>query len=302
MKTNAAVRRFAVPLGLLAASVGSLAIAAEPKPGDVIENSIKMKLAYIPPGEFEMGSPESEEDTGKKLHHVKLTKGFYLGAYEVTQSQFQRVQKRNPSWYNKDGGGNAIVLGKDTTSFPVEMVTWFDAAEYCNALSKSEGLREYYTLRKIARKDDSVTDAEVEENGGTGYRLPTEAEWEYACRAGTTSRFHTGDTLTRKQANISLGGKSRVDVLKSGSFPPNAWGLYDMHGNVAEWCNDWYKKYEGEAVDPKGAGVGETRVLRGGSFTEVAPFTRSADRDLNMPGDRYCYIGFRVARTYAVAP
>jgi len=247
MKTNVTAWRLAFTLGLLAASVASVANSAEPKAGEIIENSIKMKLAYIPPGEFDMGSPESEKDRSydEKLHRVKLTKGFYLGAYEVTQSQFEKVLKRNPSYFHKDGGGKSEVAGKDTSSFPVERVSWYHAVEFCNALSKSEKLPEYYTLREVEREDGAITIAKVTENGGNGYRLPTEAEWEYACRAGTKTPFHFGEMLNGKEANVdgshpygtATKGPKLGRPCTVGSYPANAFGLYDMHGNVWEWVS-----------------------------------------------------------------
>lgn len=293
---------------VLSAPVLSVANAAEPKPGDIIENSIKMKLVYVPPAEFEMGSPESEGErrNDETLHHVKLTQGFCLGSHEVTQSQFERVLGRNPSWFSKEGGGKAKVVGLETGSFPVEMVSWYDAVEFCNALSKSEGLPEYYKLLNVSRKDDVIQSAEVAENGGNGYRLPTEAEWEYACRAGSKTPFHFGEALNGKEANVSgsfpygtlTKGPDLSRTCAVGSYPASAFGLFDMHGNVWEWCQDWHDKYGGDAVDPKGAHVGETRQLRGGSFRNGALAARSAKRYGLLPTAPLQNIGFRVARTY----
>lgn len=179
MTLNANKRRIAFAFGLLAVSVGSVASAADPNVGDVIENSIKMKLAYIPPGEFDMGSPESE--TGRflnheELHHVKLTNGFYLGKYEVTQSQFQRVLKRNPSYFSIEGTGNRQVTGKDVASFPVEFVTWYDAVEFCNALSKivSSGLTGGQF--RGARGPERARLNRGETGGQTGRRSPRRIE------------------------------------------------------------------------------------------------------------------------------
>ena len=288
---------------------GSVANSTAPKSDDVVWFSLTMKLVHIPPGEFEMGAPASDRygDPGEKLHHVKLTKSFYLGAYEVTQSQFQQVLGRSPSQFSEGGGSRSVVSGKDTSSFPVEQVSWYDAVDFCNALSRSEGLPEYYTLRSVERLNDSIKSAEVAENGGKGYRLPTEAEWEYACRAGTKTQFHFGDMLTCKDANVM--GEWRDGKLTDepslkrprevGSYPPNKFGLYDMHGNVAEWCNDWHGRYAGSAVDPKGpaSGENEKRVVRGGDFLGEAPLARSATRVSWEPW-MCLFFGFRVAKDY----
>jgi len=297
----------ALCLSLICLAARPVAAAEGPKQGDIFENSLKMKLVYIPPGEFDMGSPDSEKDRGKseKLHHVKLTQGFYMGAHEVTQAQFETVLGRNPSGFNKEGGGRSSVSGQDTASFPVEYVTWFDAIEFCNALSKREGLPEYYSLQVTTRKDSALTSAEVTINGGKGYRLPSEAEWEYACRAGSKQPFHFGDVLNGKEANVDgnnpYGTTTKGTYLKRtcavGSYPANAFGLYDMHGNVWEWCEDWYADNAGDATDPKGPDSGIGRVLRGGSWHFFALHARAAYRSRLTPDFRNYFIGFRLART-----
>ena len=303
MKTSTTTRRLAFTIGLLAASVGCSGKVVQPKAGDVIENSIRLKLAYIEPGEFEMGSPESEKGRSgnEVMHQVKITKGFYLGVYEVTQSQFKKVLGQNPAWFSKNGGGKPYVASKDTAAFPVEQISWYDAVEFCNALSNREGLPEYYTLQNIKRNSDLIENAEVVENGGLGYRLPTEAEWEYACRAGTKTPFHFGDELNGDNANIyakPTKGPYLKRTQEVGSFKPNKFGLYDMHGNVFEWCNDRYEDYLGDSVDPKGPVSGKARVVRGGSYRDNAKGTRSAFRTKDRPMARGFNLGFRVARTY----
>ena len=242
-----------------------------------LTNSIGMKLVYIKPGSFMMGSPTGKEkrsDVEGPQHRVTITKGFYMGAYEVTQEQYERVMGTNPSRFKK--GGN----------YPVEKVSWDDAVEFCKKLSAQEGKT---------------------------YRLPTEAEWEYACRAGTTTPFAFGNTISTDQANYDgdytyVGGrkgKNRKCTTPVGTFQPNAWGLYDMHGNVWEWCGDWYAKdYYGRSpeTDPQGPTEadatkfdwGSGRVLRGGSWCSFPYGCRSAYRLGLDPSLRFNFSGFRV--------
>jgi sulfatase modifying factor 1 len=255
----------------------------EPK---IITNSIGMKLARIPAGSFMMGSPETEaERTGKeKLHKVTITRPFYMGVHEVTQDEYLRVM---------GGTLRSTFRGKDN---PVENVEWQRARVFCERLS---ALPE-------------------EKKAGRTYRLPTEAEWEYACRAGTSTAFHFGDSLSSEQANFNGNypygkapqGKYLRRTCKVGSYQPNAFGLYDMHGNVAEWCADWYDpKYylNSPEKDPQGPakGVVGTKftsfgddnffvVIRGGSWVDDARACRSAYRFRGMPNTQYRLIGFRV--------
>ena len=234
---------------------------------DVLTNSIGMKLVLIRPGEFIMGSPvgEAQRFDDEIQHRVKLTRAFYLGATEVTQGQWKALMGRNPSFFTGD-------------TLPVDTVNWEEAAEFCRKLSNQEGKK---------------------------YRLPTEAEWEYACRAGTTTTFHTGDTISTAQANYHGGytyGKGRKGVFRetstgAGSFAPNAWGLHDMHGNVWEWCVDWYGPYPKEDVsDPKGARDGEFHVVRGGCWINFPAVCRSANRGKTVPISWNFNFGFRVVR------
>ncbi len=215
-------------------------------------NGVRLKLVLIPAGEFMMGSPRNEEgretDEGP-LHDVTITKPFYMGIYAVTQEQYAHVMGKNPSHFI---GG----------SLPVETVTWRDAVEFCRALSKK-------TVKTIS--------------------LPTEAQWEYACRAGTTTAFNMGDTISSDEANLDglvVYGKSKhSDYLQRttpvGSFKPNAFGLYDMHGNVCQWCGDWHDdEYYAESpdTDPQGPNNGIYRVLRGGGWFYNPSQCRSAFR------------------------
>jgi formylglycine-generating enzyme required for sulfatase activity len=225
---------------------------------DIVHEKTGMELVFIPAGEFMMGSPDGEKDRERDegpVHRVRITKGFYLGKYEVTQGEWEKVMGNNPSYF----GGNV--------RFPVEMVSWDDCQEF---------------LRKA----------------GNDLRLPTEAQWEYACRAGTGTRFSFGDD------DGSLGDYAWY-LANSGSKPhevgqkkPNAWGLYNMHGNVWEWCSDWHgEKYYGEspADDPQGPAGGESRVLRGGGWGDDPKLCRAANRNRNSPlGRRICDFGLRV--------
>jgi formylglycine-generating enzyme required for sulfatase activity len=207
-----------------------------------------------------------------------------MGKYEVTQKEYQEIMGTNPSEFKGD-------------NLPVETVSWFDAAEYCNKRSQKEGLTPAYTI--------NGTNVTWNQNAN-GYRLPTEAEWEYACRAGTTTPFSTGNNITTDQANYdgnypynnNAEGEYRDKPTPAGSFAPNAWGLYDMHGNVYEWCWDWYGNYSsGAQTNPAGAVSGACRVMRGGSWYDVGQSLRSAYRGIYLPSDGHFDIGLRLARS-----
>lgn len=231
------------------------------KVGESFTNSIGMKLTYIPAGEFMMGSPAGEPDRygDEQQHRVRLTQPFFMATTEVTQAQWRAVMGNNPSHFKGD-------------NLPVENVSWDDAMAFCAALSKKEGKM---------------------------YRLPTEAQWEYACRAGTTTAYSTGNGLEAlKRAGWgSYDGEfgSAKSTKAVGSFRANAWGLYDMHGNVLEWCSDWYGGYpNGNATDPTGMPNGDSRVLRGGSWFHNPDLCRAAYRLRITPDSRINLIGFRV--------
>ncbi len=240
------------------------------KAGEVITNELGMKFAWIPPGTFMMGSPESEEyrNSNETSHKVIITKGFYLGIYTVTQEQWEGLMENNPS-------------GNKGAKLPVHGVSWEDCQEF---------------IKKLNAKT----------NGG--YRLPTEAEWEYACRAGTTTAYSFGDNITPKDANYAssiLVSFFTLFVFNSpkavGSYKSNAFGLYDMHGNVEEWCEDWYGDYysAGVVTDPKGTVTGEYRILRGGSCDVGGSDARSSYRNSRTPTGRFFSLssGFRLAWT-----
>jgi formylglycine-generating enzyme len=229
-------------------------------------NSLGMKFAWIPPGTFMMGSPkeEKERQDNETQHKVTLSRGFYLGVHLVTQEQWQAVMGNNPSNF------------KGEKNLPVEQVSWDDCQEF---------------VKKLREKDKKP------------YRLPTEAEWEYACRAGTTTPFHFGETISTDQANYdgndSYGngkkGEFRKKTKPVGSLPANAWGLHDMHGNVYQWCQDRHDAYPHKDVaDPQGPDAGKFRVLRGGSWVGDPHVCRSAFRGRYEPGDRGYICGLRV--------
>jgi eukaryotic-like serine/threonine-protein kinase len=231
-----------------------------------------LDMVLIPGGPFLMGSPEIEEGhlSSESPQHLVTVPPFFMGRYPVTQAQWQAVMGENPSQFKQKSGEN----------LPVENVSWHDAVEFCQKLS---------------------------ELTGRTYRLPSEAEWEYACRVRTTTPFHFGETMTTELANYhgdySYGsgpkGEYREETTSVGSFPANAFGLQDMHGNVWEWCLDhWHKNYKGAPTDGS-AWLTEKddsyRVLRGGSWILNPGLCRSAIRDGYDPGNRYDFLGFRVA-------
>ena len=275
--------------------------------------TLGLTMAVIEAGEFEMGSPGSEigRRFDETLHPVRITTSFLLGSYEVTQAEYQRVTKTNPSGFRAGGSSGGWVIGEDTTRFPVEKVTWFDAIQFCNLLSQQDDFEPYYKLVDVKREGDALKSARVTIMGGNGYRLPTEAEWEYACRAAMATRFHFGNTTKEGVLNckplksVGYGGasyrwKDLQRTTKVGSYPPNGLGLHDMHGNVAEWCWDYYDKdYYGRApkLDPQGPDSGTHRVLRGGFWLVGEESCRSASRFFHAPDESKDYAGFRFART-----
>jgi formylglycine-generating enzyme required for sulfatase activity/serine/threonine protein kinase len=275
----------------------------------VSTNSLGMKLVLIPPGEFQMGSPKSEgwRQDQEQQHRIRITKPFYLGVYEVTQSEFERVTGRNPSFFSNSGGQAEAATGVDTSRYPAEQVSWYDAVEFCNKLSEKEGRRPYYEIVDVEREaDGGIKKAKVSIEGGAGYRLPTEAQWEYACRAGTTTPFNFGTANNGAESNCLGNGPYGTEekgpalgrTVPVGSYRPNAYGLYDMHGNVLEWCWDLYDsnyyKYSPKS-DPPGALTGSERVFRGGHWGPYAAYCRSAFRDKHSPELRVFIVGFRVA-------
>jgi sulfatase modifying factor 1 len=273
--------------------------------------STGLELVVIEDGRFDMGTARTEygHRPEELARAVRITKPFLLGKFEVSQAEYEKVMKANPSWFSPTGGGWDRIASVDTPRLPVEQVSWFDALEFCNKLSELDGHAPYYTLADVKRDRGSIRDAKVTVAGGPGYRLPTEAEWEYACRSWTTTPFHFGHSATGKDANLRPGPSTGYGgpgwtaanrTTRCGAYPGNARGLYDMHGNVAEWCWDWYASdypKKSPEADPPGPEAGTHRVVRGGSWKEYERNARSAARYYLTPGDRDNYAGFRVART-----
>ncbi len=253
-------------------------------PGQQIVNSLGMKLAFIPPGEFEMGSPAGEAERGddEKQHSVRITKPFFLGIHEVTQRQYRQVAGSNPSVFSAQGAGAEDVGNLKTDDFAVDNVNWRDAVQFCERLSRLP--------------DETAA--------GRVYRLPTEAEWEYACRAGTATPFSFGASCNGRECNcdgtVPYGGAAPGPYLErtceAGRYAPNRFGLCDMHGNVWEWCQDAYvDDYTAlPRDDPLAAGTGETRVLRGGGWYNQPGLCRSAARNATDPNVAQRFYGFRV--------
>lgn len=260
-------------------------VAAADEPPSVVNNSLDMKFVHIPKGKFLMGSPAAEEQRGDDewQHEVALTKDFYLGVHEVTQGQYERIMGNNPSCFTPTGAGKAKVRMKDTSQCPVECVTWHQAVEFC---------------KKLGDRPD-------EKAAKRTYRLPTEAEWEYACRAGTKTALHYGNVVDSYSANfnglspygLGRGGPFLRATSKVGDYPPNKFGLFDMHGNVMEWCSDWYAAdyYKNSPKeDPSGPATGTEKVTRGGSWSNSGKACRSAVRTKLAPDQSHYGLGFRV--------
>ena len=246
------------------------------------------EFVLIPGGDFEMGSPTSENRREKdEVQHRVTLAPFYIGTHEVSQSAYKELMGDVPCHFKGD-------------DLPVENISWYDAVTYCNTRSIAENLTPAYV---ISGSGDSRT--VTWNRGANGYRLPTEAEWEYACRAGTTTPFSTGENTTVEQANYYgtypydgfPSGQYRNRTMPTGSFAPNAWGLYDMHGNVWEWCWDWYGAYVGnDVINPTGTASGTYRVNRGGGWNDFGRHLRSAYRAAYPPENKTFNLGFRLAR------
>ncbi len=226
-------------------------------------NSIGMGLVLIPAGALTMGSPEEEggRHPNETQHKVTISEPYYLGMFEVTQHEYQKVTGTNPS----------SIKG---AKHPVETLCWEDAVSFCTKL----------------------TELPEEKSAGREYRLPTEAEWEYACRSGGETAFSFGDSAELLPEHAWFAENAQNKHHPVGQKKPNQWGLYDMHGNVCEWCDDWYGDYPaGATTDPQGPFRGSDRVIRGGSWVVAnKTYIRSAKRFTYVPIDRSVLLGFRV--------
>lgn len=240
-----------------------------------------------------MGSPggEAGRDAGETQHVVTLTRGFWIQTTEVPQSRWQALMGNNPSRFLGDADR------------PVESVSWYDAVAYANALSRSDGLPVAYVLSSCSGTPGAgtfgcgtVTVAAASPYATTGWRLPTESEWEYACRAGTSTPWHWGTDHSLLGAFAWFSGNSSAMTHPVGTKTPNSWGLYDMPGNVAEWCHDWQAGYPGAISDPAGPVSGSYRTHRDGSWAFGWTRTRSAYRGWSWPGYRGIDLGFRLVR------
>jgi formylglycine-generating enzyme required for sulfatase activity len=248
-----------------------------------VDYSVPQSMEIIVGGSFSMGF--SNGDIAERPVHTVTVKTFAMARYEVTQQQWQAVMGSNPSYFKGD-------------SLPVERISWYDAIAFCNALSLREGLDPVYIINGIS----TVCDFDAH-----GYRLPTEAEWEYACRCGTTTDFYSGDQMTKNKGRYvdpkldEIGwydGNAGGTTHKVGLKRPNGFGLFDITGNVFEWCWDWRGEYPGSSqTNPTGPTSGDTRICRGGSWFYVPYQSRTAFRNTYSPDSSYSGVGIRVVRT-----
>jgi adhesin HecA-like repeat protein len=233
----------------------------------------RTSMVLVEGGTFQMGSNNGDSD--EKPVHTVTVKSFYMGKYEVTQKEWAAVMGNNPSDFKGD-------------NLPVEKISWNEAIEYCNQLSQKEGLTPAYR-----GSGDTITC----DFNASGYRLPTEAEWEYAARGGNKGPAYEYSGGNSADSVAWYSGNSGSSTHPVGTKQPNSLGLYDMSGNVCEWCWDWYGSYTGEAqTNPAGASSGANRVYRGGSWGSVAAYVRSADRNNYTPFYRFNSLGFRLVR------
>ncbi len=277
-----------------------------PKPDEPVQRTVinePLEMVELPGGEFWMGSPESEpgRHPDEERHRVRVS-SFAMAKVPVTQTLYREVMGVNPSHHI----GDDLLAEYQGSDLPAEQVSWFDAVRFCNRLSEQAGLRPCYRImepKKAAgegREDQKTGLPEVEWIQSTnGYRLPTEAEWEYACRAGTATTFSFGDHPTQLAEYAWFDDNSEQRTHEVGTKKPNKWGLHDLHGNVWEWCWDYYDDYRavsGIVNNPVGPRSGSGRVARGGSLVNEPWFLRSAYRLWVQPEDGVRNVGFRCVR------
>ena len=297
--------KYTTPITITAAmTIKAIAVKAGMIGSGILEVAYILTIIdteWIPAGIFWMGSPTTEPDrsSSETQHEVTLTTGFYMGKYQVTQGQYFAVMGTEPSYHSSNP-----YTGEVQVLRPVEWVSWYDAIVFCNKLSVKEGLTPAYSINgstdpedwgTVPTSSDATWNAVEIVSVSTGYRLPTEAQWEYACRAGTTTAYHTGDDAIDPMTGWYTSNS--VMTHQVGLKAVNAFGLYDMHGNVYEWCWDWGGSYGSSPLsDPEGPIGGSNRVMRGGSWANLASELRSAHRVNYDPSGRTKFIGFRVVR------
>jgi len=290
-------------------SVAQAGDAAARQTGDVVVSPAGIATAWIPAGTFTMGSPETEIGRRNNESHqrqVTISEGFWIGVFPVTQEEWKRVMGNNPSHFQANPAA-----GETQGRRPVENISWYDALVFANRLSIMEGLAPAYSINGSTNPDDwgetpywemsATWDAVEIVPGANGWRLPTEAQWEFAARAGTTAAFSNGASDWEDSAsidsigwfNFNSGGTTREVGLKQ----PNPWGLHDIHGNVFEWVWDWWRAYPNFAeTDPAGAASGSFRVYRGGGWGVSARHARSAYRNVDSPFRQANFLGLRLVR------
>jgi formylglycine-generating enzyme required for sulfatase activity len=303
MQFNSVLKRCAF---LLFVVFALFAVACGDTSGDEWSVATAPTMKFIPAGTFQMGQGVVIGAT--PVQSVTLTRGFYMGIYPVTQAQYAAVMAGNANSANPRPSAWLPVAGEVQARLPVEMVSWYEAIIFCNRLSMLEGLTPVYSIGSSTNpanwgtvpgpSNNATWDAAAADWDANGYRLPTEAEWEYACRAGTTTQWYTGNTANAAlDAAAWYAGNSGSRTRQVGLKTPNAFGLYDMHGNVNEWCWDWFGNYTaGAKTDPQGAVSGANRVLRGGCWGHITSRLSSASRYDFLPSLRFTSLGFRLVR------